>query len=329
MFLSGFEINPSSLKISNDEKSNSGGKPLFLGLFIFLGTVFLALIFSTVLYLTGLFQNILLTSLIFSTTSLGIVLSILKERQITEKPIGQVILIGALLADFSTLFLLPLIMFLAKSSGDFTILYTLILVALFVLMYFLGKLLKHVNFESPIMKSSQITTRMVVSVLLIFVAIATKFGIEYILGAFMAGLLFSLLLKDYNPEFKESLNEKLDSIGFGFLTPVFFIMIGVNFDLSSVLTAKTLVILPFFVIIAYIVKVVPSYIFLKKVYGGKIALSAGFLLSSRLSLIIALSMIALKNNIITNDIYSTLVMVAIITCLFSPIISLKLMSGSK
>jgi Kef-type K+ transport system membrane component KefB len=106
-------------------------------------------------------------------------------------------------------------------------------------------------------------------------------------------------------------------------------MIGANFEVASLFSREALVMLPIFLVIAYIVKLIPCFFLLKKEFGILKSMSAGFLLSSRLSLIIALSAIALQSGVITNSMYSTLIIVAIITCLLSPVISMKLYLKSE
>ena len=77
------------------------------------------------------------------------------------------------------------------------------------------------------------------------------------------------------------------------------------------------------VVFAFAVKVIPSLL-LSRFYGRRNALAAGFLLSSRLSLIIAASAIGLRLGVITPEINTAIILVAIITCVFSPAIYTRL-----
>lgn len=214
-----------------------------------------------------------------------------------------------------------------KGERDYSILYSGILFGLSIILFFVLKLLHLIDFGKNINRVTHLNVRIVLAVLFLFAVLAELMGIEIIIGAFLAGMLFSLILK--NKSGQEQLGDKLDSIGFGFLIPIFFIMIGAKFDITSVFAEETLVILPLFLIIAYVVKVIPALVILKKSFGTRKALSAGFLISSRLSLIIALSEIALKNGVISASTYSTFIIVGIITCLISPVISMKLYGSSN
>lgn len=338
MFLGGYEVDFGLFRRS-DRKTSNTVNPFKNAVLITIFTLSLSLIFSIMLLYTGIVKNLLLATLIFSTTSLGIVVPVLKEKGIIDNPFGQTMLISALFSDFSTLFLLPMVMFFVKGKMDFSILYSGILFIFFIVVYFTLQRVKMINFKKHTLQVTQLEVRMVMSVLFLFAILADILGIEVIVGAFMAGALFSLVLKNGSDDIRktgdneacgvtEVLDEKLDAIGFGFLIPVFFIMIGVKFEVKSLFSTETLLILPIFLIIAYAVKVIPCLVILKKILGIKKSLSAGFLLSSRLSLIIALAAIALSNGIISNSRYSTFVIIAIITCLFSPVISIKLWGKS-
>jgi Kef-type K+ transport system membrane component KefB len=159
------------------------------------------------------------------------------------------------------------------------------------------------------------------ALMLTFATLAEMANLEIILGAFLAGILYSFLFKTYRNE----IQPKLEAIGYGFLIPVFFIMIGVTFDFKILLTPQVYLLLPLLLYIAYIVKLIPALI-LRKYFGWRETLGAGFLLSARLSLIIAISLIALKEGLISQSIHSALIIVAMITCLLSPIIFMQFAS---
>ena len=63
--------------------------------------------------------------------------------------------------------------------------------------------------------------------IIVLVGLSETVGAENILGAFLAGVLVSLLSPN------QELIHKLDSFGYGFLIPIFFVMIGVELDIWS------------------------------------------------------------------------------------------------
>jgi Kef-type K+ transport system membrane component KefB len=64
----------------------------------------------------------------------------------------------------------------------------------------------------------------------LLVALAEKFGLNEVIGAFAAGMVVGITLKD---EGGAMLRQKLDAIGFGFLIPIFFIVAGMQFDVGA------------------------------------------------------------------------------------------------
>ena len=109
------------------------------------------------------------------------------------------------------------------------------------------------------------------------------------LGAFLAGAIISLLSREESSD----LRLKLNALGYGFFIPIFFIMVGVNLDLYAVFESpRTLLLVPLMLVLAYVIKMVAS-LFFRINFTWRQTLAGGVLLSSHLSLEIAISAIAL------------------------------------
>jgi Kef-type K+ transport system membrane component KefB len=112
MFLSGLEISFDTLfataEAGQEQHRPRWQHPLALAGLYFVATVLLALMIGLGLTQLGLVRHPVLLALILSTTSLGIVVPVLKERGLTTTLYGQVVLVTALLSDFVTLLLLSL-----------------------------------------------------------------------------------------------------------------------------------------------------------------------------------------------------------------------------
>ena len=72
-------------------------------------------------------------------------------------------------------------------------------------------------------------------VLVLLVFLATDAGFEFVLGAFAAGLVVGLVLE--SPEGKV-VRMRLEGIRHYFLTPVYFVVTGMNFDIDTLLTPR-------------------------------------------------------------------------------------------
>ncbi|MEH7073747.1 monovalent cation:proton antiporter family protein [Neobacillus drentensis] len=322
MFLSGLEIDFTAFSGRNQRRVLPNGKKepnsfviaslIFAGIFIFsLGLSFLFVI-------AGFIDNAFLMTLIISTISLGVVVPTLKEAHLMKTVIGQIILLVAVIADLVTMILLAVFVSLNESGHGNTWL-LLILFAAGIALYFLGKRFKNRTFiESLSTGTVQIGTRAVFTLIIVLVGLSETVGAENILGAFLAGVLVSLLAPN------QELIHKLDSFGYGFLIPIFFVMVGVNLDIGSLLNEKKLLLLiPLLLVGLLFSKLVPVYL-LKIWYDLKTVLASGFLLTSTLSLVIAAATIGERLEIITTEMSGTLILVAVITSIFTPIVFKKL-----
>jgi trk system potassium uptake protein TrkA len=326
MFLSGLEVDfgailprPAAQRGSWRERL---GSPLSLGGLTFILTLVLALLAAWGLRTLDAADDPWLMALILSTTSLGLVVPVLKERELTDRPYGQTLLISSVMADFATMLLVSVYVVIHTRGLTPEVLLVLLLFLAFGVAYRLALLVQRrfprLQFLQGVAQATaQIDMRGAFAVGLAFIALAEHLGVEMILGAFLGGSLISLLS---GKGASSDLHHRLDVIGYAFFIPIFFIMVGVRFNLASVLEApQMLLLVPLLLVLAYGVKLVPSLIF-RLSYSWREALAAGMLLSSRLSLIIAVAAIGLDLGSIDEATNSAIILVAIITCTFSPLI---------
>ncbi len=141
-----------------------------------------------------------------------------------------------------------------------------------------------------------------------------------ILGAFIAGAILALL----RTEREQGLLHQLEGIGFGFFIPVFFIMVGVDFNLPALVNSRgALWLLPLLLVSAVAVKMVPALVF-RLTFGWRDTLAAGVILSARLSLIIAAAEIGTELGIVSESVNSAIILVAIVTVTAAPPLFLRL-----
>ena len=322
MFLSGLEIDFKAFAGGNKRKVLPNGKrepnSFVAASLIFAGVFIFSLGLSIVFVMAGFIENAFLMTLIISTISLGVVVPTLKEAHLMKTVIGQIILLVAVIADLVTMILLAVFVSLNESGHGNTWL-LLILFAAGIVLYFLGKIFKNRTFiESLSTGTVQIGTRAVFTLIIVLVGLSETVGAENILGAFLAGVLVSLLAPN------QDLVHKLDSFGYGFLIPIFFVMVGVNLDIWSLFSEKRLLLLiPLLLAGLLFSKLVPVYL-LKIWYDLKTVIASGFLLTSTLSLVIAAATIGERLEIISAEMSGTLILVAVITSIFTPIVFKKL-----
>ncbi|EOB7204891.1 TPA: cation:proton antiporter [Staphylococcus aureus] len=324
MFLSGLEIDFKAFKKDkrarqgqNDDESSIPGH-LNLALTVFAFIMIISILLAYVFKWLGLVDDVLLMVIIISTISLGVVVPTLKEMNIMRTTIGQFILLVAVLADLVTMILLT-VYGAINGQGGSTIWLIGILVVFTAISYILGVQFKRMSFLQKLMDgTTQIGIRAVFALIILLVALAEGVGAENILGAFLAGVVVSLL----NPD--EEMVEKLDSFGYGFFIPVFFIMVGVDLNIPSLIKEpKLLIIIPILIVAFIISKLIPV-MFIRRWFDMKTTIASAFLLTSTLSLVIAAAKISERLNAISAETSGILILSAVITCVFVPIIFKKL-----
>lgn len=327
MFISGLEIDFGLLKSGSAKagkappRGEKGDKPvpLWVAVVVFAGTLLGAVGVSFGLTAAGLVSNPWLMSLVLSTTSVGIVVPTLKERGLTPTPFGQAILVTSLVADFGTMALITAVAAVLAGRSPAQVGLILVLFAAFFVLHRLGS--AFVRFGRGLSDgTAQIGVRASFMLMFVFVALANGLGIEVILGAFLAGAVVSLLSDTAGSR----LREKLDAIGFGFFIPVFFIMVGVRFDLGAIAgSGQALLLIPVLLVALYALKIVPSLLWVPY-FGWKRTLAGGVLMSARISLMIAAAEIGLRLGVISDAVNSTIILLAIVTSSVSPVLFARL-----
>ena len=324
MFLSGLEIDFKAFK--KDSRSRQGKNKqeknlpshLNLALTVFGFIMLISIILAYAFKWLGLVDDVLLMVIIISTISLGVVVPTLKEMNIMRTTIGQFILLVAVLADLVTMLLLT-VYGAINGHGGSTIWLTGILIVFTIIFYIIGGLFKRMSFLQKLMDgTTQIGIRAVFALIILLVALAEGVGAEYILGAFLAGVVVSLL----NPD--EEMVEKLDSFGYGFFIPIFFIMVGVDLNIPSLIKEPSLLLIIPVLILAFIVSKLIPVLFIKRWFDTKTTIASAFLLTSTLSLVIAAAKIAEQLKTISAETSGILILSAVITCVFVPIVFKKL-----
>ncbi|MBC2921674.1 monovalent cation:proton antiporter family protein [Staphylococcus saprophyticus] len=324
MFLSGLEIDFKAFKrdksSANKEQKLKKQEPghLQLAVVVFMFIMIISIIFAYMFKWFGLIDDVLLMVIIISTISLGVVVPTLKEMNIMRTTIGQFILLVAVLADLVTMILLTAYGTL-HASGNTSLWLIGSLVVFTIIFYLLGGIFKKAQFLQKLMDgTTQIGIRAVFALIILLVALAEGVGAENILGAFLAGVVVSLLGPD------EDMVEKLDSFGYGFFIPIFFIMVGVDLNIPQLIKEPALLLIIPFLILAFLIsKLIPLF-YIRKWFDMKTTISSAFLLTSTLSLVIASAKIAEQLGTISPEISGILILSAVITCVFVPIVFKKM-----
>jgi Kef-type K+ transport system membrane component KefB/Trk K+ transport system NAD-binding subunit len=319
MFLAGLEIDFSLL-------SRAGSKPakrylpVLLASGSFVLTLILAGVLSMFLHQRGMARDPWMLTLILATTSLGVVIPVLRERGLSGGLFGQTLILAALAADFCTMFLITIYVAVRSHGLSLEILLVGVLFVLALLVYRLGSLRMRRSRLRKVVENigqaqGQAKIHGAVALLVAFVVLAKFLGSELILGAFLAGTVVSLLSQPAD----ERTRHQLEAIGFGFFIPIFFITVGIRFDFPSLLQDRRTWLLALVLLgAAGALKVLSALVF-RVAFAWRQTLAAGILLSARLSLIIVAAGIGLQIGAIDEATNAAFVLIAAVTSTVAPL----------
>lgn len=323
MFLSGMEIDPASLWGAPQRPENGRRAwltrlyhPLGVGAVIFALSLFGAFQFTGWLERQGLVANAIFPAMIIATCGLTIIMPVLKDRALLNAPFGQAIFHTAVLGDILPLLGLSALVALRVKGSLTESLWILVLIAAAGLVFLFGKRVQRYNLlEGLTHGTAQIGVRAAFALMFIFLALAQSVGVETILGAFVAGLVLSSLASTG----REEIAHKMDALAFGFLIPVFFLMVGVEFDVRSLLQDRqALVLVPTLFVGTLLVKAIPGLLLwiwfpLRTTFAGML------LLTTQMSVTIAASAIAHQVGAYGASTHAAVVLVAIMTAMIGPV----------
>lgn len=314
MFLSGLEIDIDRVKFGKEKKRALLRIGMSFGMFAI--SIVISYILSKALYRAGIIQNVSFLTLLFAASAPGLIVPFLKQRGILNTNYGQTLLIYSLICEFVCLIALTFISSTISYGLTYkNFLFVILFLASFMIYKFIEKIAHKCDFSTSAFKGLHIGVRAAFALIFILVTISDKIGTEIVLGSFLAGVIFTLILDKQ----KEELKHDLDIIGYGFLIPIYFIMVGVNLDVSSVLKEpSSLLHIPIFLIIIFVVKLIP-FLIMSSFYGLNKAVSGSLILSAQLSLFIVGAEMAFNLNLISSADYSAFILTTIISCILFPI----------
>jgi len=323
LFLAGLEIDLARLR----------GRLLRLAGGGFLVTLALGLVCGLVFGAAGLVKSPLFVAIALSATSLGLVVPVLKDAGQAGTELGQLTIAGASVADFGAVVLLTLF-FSTKAAKTSTKLVLLVGFAALgvVAALALSRIGRSMRLDAVLTRlqdtTAEIRVRLAVLLLVAFVALAERLGLETILGAFLAGAILNLVDRDAmstHPNFRL----KLEAIGYGFLVPVFFVTSGLRFDLKALLhSPSAFARIPLFLVALLVVRAVPAALYAGAV-GRRQAVAAGLLQATSLPFIVTATQIGLILNQITPVTAAALVSAGLLSVVAFPPVALGLLREAR
>lgn len=322
LFLAGLEIDVHQLR----------GQMLRLALLGYAATLVLGIAVGTVLGGVGWVKSPGLVAVTLSATSLGLIVPVLKDSGRVESRLGQTVVAAATVADFAAIVLLSLLFSTSDTSTGSRLVLLLsfvVLIAVTAIAATLAARSKRLTMTLTSLQdtTAQIRVRAAVVLLVAFVALAEKFGLESILGAFMAGAVVGLVDRDSSshPHFRT----KLEAIGYGFLIPVFFVSSGMRLDLSGLMeNPAALSRVPVFVLALLAVRGLPALV-LSGLLDRRSVIAAGLLQATSLPFVVTATQIGVQTGLMSGVTAAALVCAGLVSVMAFPAISLLLLRAPQ
>jgi len=270
-----------------------------------------------------------LVAVILSATSLAVVLPLLKDAGLAGSAFGQMVIAAASIADVATVILLSL--FFSEETAGVGV--RLVLFAVFGLVCVAAGIAIAAGARVPSLSAAllrlqdttaQIRVRGAFVLLMAFSVIAQRFGLEAILGTFLAGMLLKLADRD-DAMTHSHFHQKLTEAGFGFFIPVFFVASGLRLDAGALVSdSSTLLHVPVLVAAIYVIRGMPAVLY-AGLLGARRAFAAGLLQSTTLSFVLIASQIGQELGLLGASDVAALTAAALVSVLVNPVLALAVL----
>ena len=283
-------------------------------------TAAIAVAVTGVLAYLGVVEAFIPVALGLTTTALGTLLPILRDNDMLGGRFGTFILPAGAVGEF--LPIVAIAVFLG-ANGQFLGLLSLAAMLLVAVMFTLAPRLNVLTRFSTVATqgehaTSQTTLRLTVALMFALLVVASDFGLDVVLGAFLAGVV----LRRWAPGDVESLEGKLDAVGYGFFIPVFFVSSGMSLDLHSI-AQSPMRLLGFFVLLLA-VRGLPALFLYRRDLELRQRVQMTLLTATALPLLVALTHIGLSTGEMRAENAAALVGAGVLSVIVFPTLAVAL-----
>ncbi len=157
--------------------------------------------------------------------------------------------------------------------------------------------------------------------LFLLLAVASRFGLDVVLGAVRAGLVLRRWTRRMNVD-TTGLEHKFDAVGYGIFIPIFFVASGMMLDLRAI-TQDLLRLLIFFVLLL-LVRGLPALLVYRRRLAARQRLEMTFIMATSMPLLVALAEIGERDGVMLPATAAALVGAGVLSVLVYPLIAVTL-----
>jgi len=262
--------------------------------------------------------GIVLLSIFLSSTFASLVIPIVHDNDLAKTTIGHIISTYATLAELFSIVGLSVVLIIHNENRAIWMIPIIVIILLLV--YIVKKFLPLEKlFKSKEGGITFLETRVAILMIVLALFMSDKAGLEYILGPFLIGMLLALLRIGH--QFKE----KVESIGYGILVPMFYMLAGLKVGLIiheigyvEFFTWQTLGL--FGLVFGAMLLVRIPLLCLAKYYPLKTYLPSIFLLTSTIIVSLTIDHLSEELGIFNEKFVAILVLASFISCIIPPIL---------
>ena len=305
------------------EKRAVEGRSGKLALTGWLVSAALALVAAGILQRLGVIDDFLGVAICLTSTALGTLLPILSDKGLLKTPFGNYFMGAGAIGEFGPVLAISLLL----STKSFWL--ALLSVALFAAVAFVfakAPTLLRTNRVMAVIErgqetSAQTAVRLTALLLVALLAIAEDFGLDVVLGAFIAGIITKQLV----PASEQSvLQTKVEGIAFGIFIPIFFIVSGARLDISSILANPSLLFV--FFVLLLIVRGIPQFVLYRRaIPHAKERAAYSLYVATALPIIVAVTSVELASGFMDPSVAAALVGAGALSVLVFPLVAQRLL----
>ncbi|MGA5279720.1 cation:proton antiporter [Streptomyces griseoincarnatus] len=262
-----------------------------------------------------------------TSTALGTVLPILRDRGELRTPLGTVVSTFGAVGEFGPVVAMALLLSGRKPGQSAALLIAFGVITAAVVWWALRPRPPWFSrmVDETLHSSGQFAVRFVMLLLAVMIALAQAFGLDILLGAFAAGALTRLVLHGAAPDHSAEVMGRVEALGFGFLVPLFYVVTGIEFDLGALLDGgRALALLPVFLLLFLLVRGGPVLLLAPRDLPVPDRRALALYASTCLPLVVAITTIGVDQKVLGSDEAAALVGAAMLSVLLLPLLATRL-----
>ena len=305
------------------EKHAIRGRSGKLALIGWLVSAALALGVTGLLDVAGIVDDFLGVAICLTSTALGTLLPVLRDKGLLKTPFGTYFMGAGAIGEFGPVLAISLL--LTTKSFGLALLSVLLFGAVALAFAKIPEWLRTDRVLAVIERghetSSQTAVRLTALLLVALLAVAEGFGLDVVLGAFIAGII----IKQLSPANEEAvLQKKVEGIAFGVFIPIFFIVSGARLDVDSIVENPSLLLI-FFVLLLVVRGIPQFFIYRRAIPQAKERAGYSLYVATALPIIVAVTSVELGAGLMSPSVAAALVGAGALSVLVFPLIAQTLL----